>query len=157
MESDYEVLMTTSDQEDQAEKRRTLFNDARVREQSRDGDTGSTYLSHTHSELGGRFAVTEHQIITGAVSPSPPPLPANSPWHGSDPVPDEPPLGYRVDAMPELETSTGVPSISSPVATDDPAVAPSSTVQQAYGGLMSERAGSSPFFESETEKDDGNA
>src|SRR6516165_9347931 len=118
--------MTTYDPEDQNERRRVLLNDARVREQSRNGDTG-TYLSHTHSELGGRFAVTNHQTITGVVSPAPPPLPSNSPWHGADPVPDEPPLGYRIDAMPELETSTGVPSISSPVATDDPAVAPSST------------------------------
>ena len=65
--------MTTSDQEDQVEKRGTLLNDARVREQSRNGDTG-TYLSHTHSELGGRFAVTNHQTITGIVSPAPPPL-----------------------------------------------------------------------------------
>jgi hypothetical protein len=44
----------------------------------RNGDT-STYLSHTHSEVGGRFAVTEHPTITGAVSPAPPPLPTNSP------------------------------------------------------------------------------
>src|SRR6516164_7919230 len=94
--------MTTYDPEDQAERRRVLLNDARVREQARNGDTG-TYLSHTHSELGGRFALTEHQTITGVVSPAPPPLPANSPWHGSDPVPDEPPLGYDINAMPELE------------------------------------------------------
>jgi hypothetical protein len=138
--------MTTSDQEDQAEKRRTLLNDARVREQSRDSDTG-TYLSHTHSEVGGRFAVTEHQTITGVVSPSPPPLPAISPWHGSDPVPDEPPLGYRIDDLNLFEESpTGVPPVSPPVATGDPAHAPSggSLVQQPSGGLMSERAGSSP-------------
>ena len=77
--------MTTYDPEDQAERRRVLINDARVRDQSRNGDTG-TYLSHTHSELGGRFAVTDHQTITGVVSPAPPPLPSNSPWHGADPV-----------------------------------------------------------------------
>jgi hypothetical protein len=139
--------MTTSDQEDQAERRRVLANDARVRDQSRDA---GTYLSHSHSELGGRFAITEHQTITGVVSHSPPPLPTNSPWHGSDPVPDEPPLGYRVDAMPELENLTGV------LGSDDPAQAPPSVVQQAYGGLVSERAGSSLSSESETEKDDGN-
>ena len=136
--------MTTYDPEDQAERRRVLLNDARVREQARNGDTG-TYLSHTHSELGGRFALTEHQTITGVVSPAPPPLPANSPWHGSDPVPDEPPLGYDINAMPELETSTGVSPVSPPVATDDPASAPSGGSGSAlYGGLVSERAGSSP-------------
>ena len=143
--------MTTSDQEDQAEKRRTLLNDARVREQSRDSDTG-TYLSHTHSEVGGRFAVTEHQTITGVVSPAPPPLPANSPWHGSDPVPDEPPLGYDINAMPDPENPTGVFSISPPAATDDPAHAPSGGSGPApSGGLMSERAGSSPSSETESE------
>src|SRR5262249_34108522 len=37
--------------------------DARVRAQSRNGDTG-TYLSHTHSEVGGRFAVTDtHRLV----------------------------------------------------------------------------------------------
>jgi hypothetical protein len=144
--------MTISDQEEQAERRRVLANDARLREQSRNGDTG-TYLSHTHSELGGRFAVTEHQTIIGVVSPAPPPLPANSPWHGSDPVPDEPPLGYRIDAMPESENLTG-----GVLATDDPAVASSGGSSAAlYGGLVSEPAGSSPSSASETEKDDSNA
>ena len=136
--------MTTSDQEDQAERRRILLNDARVREQSRNADTG-TYLSHTHSELGGRFAVTDHQTITGVVSPAPPPLPSNSPWHGADPVPNERPLGFRIDAMPELGSPTGVSPVSPPVATDDPAPAPSGGSGPApYSGLVSERAGSSP-------------
>jgi hypothetical protein len=138
--------MTASDQEDQAERRRVLLQDAYVRANAnRNGDTG-TYLSHTHSEVGGRFAVTEHQTITGVVSPAPPPLPANSPWHGSDPVPDEPPLGYRIDAMPEFESPTGVSPVSTPtpVATDDPAHAPSGGSGPApSGGLVSERAGSS--------------
>jgi hypothetical protein len=137
----------TADQEDQAEKRGTLLNDARVCNQSQNGDTG-TYLSHTHSELGGRFAVAEHQTITGVVSPSPPPLPANSPWHGSDPVPDEPPLGYRIDDLNSFEESpTGVPPVSPPVATDDPAPAPSGDGGPATssGALVSERAGSSPL------------
>ena len=155
--------MTTYDPESQAERRRVLQNDARLREQSRNGDTG-TYLSHTHSEVGGRFAVTEHQTITGVISPSPPPLPANSPWHGSDPVPDEPPLGYRIDAMPELESST-VLSPPCPVeVTDDPANAPSggSLVEQTYGGPMSELAGSSlsseiaPIDEAESETEERN-
>jgi hypothetical protein len=53
-------MTTTYDPEDRAERRRVLQNDARVRDQSRNGDSG-TYLSHTHSDVGGRFAVTEHQ------------------------------------------------------------------------------------------------
>jgi hypothetical protein len=69
----------------QSEKRRIM------REQ------GSTYLGHTHSELGGRFASTETQIVTGRPSPKIPQLPANSPWHGPDPVPDEPAYGVPID------------------------------------------------------------
>jgi hypothetical protein len=53
----------TTDQEEQAEKRRVLLQDADVRANAnRNGDTG-TYLSHTHSEVGGRSAVNEHQTI----------------------------------------------------------------------------------------------
>ena len=122
-------------------------------DQSRNGDT-STYLQHAHSDLGGRFAVTERQTITGVVSPAPPPLQANSPWHGRDPVPDEPPLGYRIDAMPELESPTGVPPVSPPVATDDPAHAPSGGSGPATppGGLMSERAGSSSLSQKDEDQ-----
>ena len=61
--------MTISDQEDQEERRRVLQNDARVR----NGDT-SAYIDHAHSELGGHYAGTEQQTITGVVSPAPPPL-----------------------------------------------------------------------------------
>jgi hypothetical protein len=144
-------MKTDDNPESQEERRRVLLNDARVREQSQNGDTG-TYLSHTHSELGGRFALTEHQTITGVVSPAPPPLPANSPWHGRDPVPDEPPLGYRIDDL-NPESPTGVSPVSPPVATDDPAPAPSggSSPASSYGGLVSERAGSSP---SQTDQDE---
>jgi hypothetical protein len=106
----------------------------------RNGDTG-TFLSHTHiDDAGGRFAAVNAATIVGSEpAVKYPQLPSSSPWHGSDPVPDEPPLGYRIDAMPELENPAGV------LAPDDPANAPpgGSLVQQAYGGLVSERAGSS--------------
>ena len=104
--------MAIDDPESQAERRRVLANDARVR----NGDTG-TYLSHTHSEVGGRFALTDQQAITGAISPAPPPLPSSSPWTGRDPVPDEPPLGYRIDDLNSFdpESSSGVSPVSPPV------------------------------------------
>jgi hypothetical protein len=44
--------MTTYDPEDQAERRRVLANDARVRDQSRNGDT-SAFIDHYSPELGG--------------------------------------------------------------------------------------------------------
>src|SRR6516164_2392027 len=134
--------MTASDQEDQAERRRVLLQDAYVRANAnRNGDTG-TYLSHTHSEVGGRFAVTEHQTITGVVSPAPPPLPANSPWHGSDPVPDEPPLGYRIDAMPELEPEPF--SSASSVQATGPASADAPSLSDAASLGDAQRAGAGP-------------
>jgi len=71
-------------QEEQEERRATLDNDRRVREQQ-----GGTYLSHTHNDLaGGRFAAVGAQTIVGQ---SPNPYPAAS-AHQRDPVPDEPPL-----------------------------------------------------------------
>jgi hypothetical protein len=56
-----------SSQEEQAERRRVLANDQRVKEQS------GTFLSHTHMDEGGRFAqVTTAQIV------------------GADPIPNYP-------------------------------------------------------------------
>jgi hypothetical protein len=145
--------MTTYDPEDHAERRRVLANDARVRDQSRNGDT-SSYLNHYSPEMGGRFSNVGAATVVGTTPNPYPPLPENSPWR-RDPVPDEPPLGYRIDSLdPSLD-----PGPASAQATDDPAHAPSSgsLVQQPSGDSVSERAGSSPFSESETEKDDGNA
>jgi hypothetical protein len=93
------------DPESQVERRRVLHNDADVRRQEQ--QQSGTYLSHTHSETGGRFAVAEHQIITGVASPKPPQLPANSPWSGAQPQPpDEPALGFPIDQMSIDEPST---------------------------------------------------
>jgi hypothetical protein len=91
-----------SNQEDQAERRRVLANDARVREQ----DQAGTFLSHTHSDAGGRFAQVGAQTVVGA-DPIPQYPPASSPWQGPDLVGQEPPLGYSVnDLTPhELEPS----------------------------------------------------
>ena len=46
-----------SSQEEQIERARTLENDRKVREQ------GSTFLSHTHSDLGGRYALVSPQTL----------------------------------------------------------------------------------------------
>jgi hypothetical protein len=60
-------------------------------------EEGSTYLDRARADAeqerlaGGRFKAE----LAAAVSaiPTYPALPENSPWHGPDPVPDEPPLG----------------------------------------------------------------
>jgi hypothetical protein len=139
-------VIDDDDPESQAVRRRTLLNDARVREQSRNGDTG-TYLSHTHSELGGRFAIEEHQTITGVVSPAPPPLPANSPWSGTQPEPGiEPPLGVEINKLTPYELEPSMAS-SLPIEAqaDDPANAPPARDKTASADSeVSEPAGSSP-------------
>jgi len=79
---------------DQEERKRVLDNDRRVREQT------GTYLSHTHSDLGGRWAAIQRETVVGRPSTNePPPLPPTSPWAGPDPVPDEPALGYPIDQV----------------------------------------------------------
>jgi hypothetical protein len=53
-----------SSQEEMAERKRVLDNDRRVREQT------GTFMSHTHSELGGRYGAAQpspHVIGTTAV------------------------------------------------------------------------------------------
>lgn len=111
--------MTTSDQE--AERRRVLANDARLRDQSRNGDTG-TFLSHTHiDDAGGRFAVVNAAKVVGQSPGIAASYPAASAAHQTA-LPPEEPLGYPIDAMPGLETSAAPVSVE---ATDDPANAPS--------------------------------
>lgn len=68
-----------SRQEEERERRETLQNDRRVREQT------GTYLSHTHNEAGGRFA--REQTVVGKSSDPWPKLPASSPWSGAQPSP----------------------------------------------------------------------
>ena len=134
-----------TDQEEQAEKRRTLLNDARVRAQSKNGDTG-TFLSHTHiDDAGGRFAAVNAAKIVGQSPGIAASYPAASAAHQTE-LPPEPSLGFSIDEMPGLESSMATSS-SSVEATGDPADTPSSDdggSATSSGGLMSERAGSSP-------------
>jgi hypothetical protein len=117
--------MTTEAQREQIERRRVLANDHRVKEQS------GTFLSHTHMDEGGRFAqVTNAQVVGADPIPN---YPAAAP-HQRDPVPIEPPLGYRID---ELEPSMAFVEAQA----GGPADAPSSTLSP---GLPVERTGPSP-------------
>jgi hypothetical protein len=130
----------TSDADEQRERRETLENDLRVREQQA---KGSTYLDHHHSELGGRFGAVETETVTGRLSPQPPPLPASSPWAGEDPVGIEPPLGYAVDEMVPLEPPTETCAVGTdPVSADAPSAVVPVTVD-------APRAGTGSFFPGE--------
>ncbi len=83
------------------EKRDVLRNDRRVRDQGSTSSSGtsalegSTFLSHTHNDIAGRFAAisSPHVVGTEAI----PKYPAAFLQH--DPVPDENPLGVDVNAL----------------------------------------------------------
>jgi hypothetical protein len=98
--------MTTSKQNDDKERRESLENDRKVREQQ-----GGTFFQHAVSsaddEAGGRFARVNPTMVVGSTpGPSYPQLPASSPW-AHDYVPNEEPLGYSVN---DLEHATGFAS-----------------------------------------------
>jgi hypothetical protein len=94
--SEEEPTMTgnPADEISQREKRRILAEDRQVR---------TTYLHHAESSVdddrGGRYAAIEKSAtVVGAGPVSYPQQPPTSPWH-HDPIGDEPPLGYSVDAI----------------------------------------------------------
>jgi hypothetical protein len=139
--------MMTGPGDEQVERAQVMKDEARMRERA------STMFEHAKSaaadELGGRFgnAQGKQHVVGATPGPAYPRLPGSSPWHGPDPVGQEPPLGYSIDAMPE---PAGV--LVSPAAPGDPAHAPSSSSSppSPYGDLMSERAGSSLSSEEQT-------
>jgi hypothetical protein len=107
-----------SRQEEDRERRQVLKNDARVRDQQ----GVSAYIDHQHDEMLGRFSQIGATNVIGSTAV--PQYPAAS-AHQRDPVPIEPPLGYRID---DLNPSDPVelPSFSQQE-TGDP-TAPSSTI-----------------------------
>jgi hypothetical protein len=110
-----------SSQEEQEERRRTLQNDVRVREQQR--EQGSTYLAHTHSDLGGRYSAVGAQTIVGAQPITN--YPAASAAHQIQ-LPDEPPLGCDNPALdpPDLKPSFALPEAQATSPTSEPFTAP---------------------------------
>src|SRR5262249_24164231 len=72
----------------------------------------STYLDHAiasaNLEAQGRFRRETESKITG--TPTYPRQPSSSPWSTPDPSGPEPPLGYEIDALPELGGLGGAPA-----------------------------------------------
>jgi|SRR6516164_659069 hypothetical protein len=87
-----------SRQEEDRERRETLLNDQRVKEQT------GTFLSHTHDDMGGRFSAVSPSYVVGSTEFAGYPAAAA---HQRDPVGQEPSLGYRID---ELEQGSFSPS-----------------------------------------------
>jgi len=80
-----------ADEISQAERRRIMADDRRAR-------TYFGQAQHADDDLGGRYAKVHSTTVVGSSPVSYPAQPSTSPWH-HDPVPDEPPLGYSVDAV----------------------------------------------------------
>ena len=80
----------------QKEKREVLANDRKVREAA---TYHSVAMAGIDDERGGRYATEgSKQTVIGSSPIAYPQQPSTSPWH-RDPVPDEPPLGYDINAQ----------------------------------------------------------
>ena len=98
-----------SKQEEDAERRATLENDRKVREQQR-GTTFHQYAQSTaNDDAGGRWASVNAVSVVGAAPAVRYPAAAA---HQRDPAGVEPPLGYDVNEMPGLEPSTDNSSLA---------------------------------------------
>jgi hypothetical protein len=123
-----------SSQEEQAERRRVLANDQRVKEQT------GTFLSHTNNDLaGGRFAAVNAASVVGA---DPIPNYPAAAAHQRDPCGLEPPLGYSVNDLTPHELEPSFPSVQAPDPTseDAPSPIPLSDVQRTDVGSSSNKA-----------------
>jgi hypothetical protein len=142
-----------SRQEEEAERIETLLQDAELRQREqrqKQQREGSTFLEQYHSDIGGRFSVTQTEIVTGRASPQLPPLPACSPWSSAQPEPGlEPPLGY---AIHQVEPSASFPAAE---VTGAPAAAvapPSALLPTSGNDGVEPGAGAPPSSEQITNK-----
>ena len=127
--------MPLSRHEEQNDRLEVLENEKRLREQ------GSTFLSHTHNDIGGRFAAISSPVVVGEKQI--PQYPAAFLQH--DPVPDEPALGVDVNA---LEPCGEPHELRASIASLGPSLPPSAqeTPDPAPGPpLAAKRAGSALF------------
>ena len=134
----------TSKADEQRERERVLHNDELVREQA------GTFMSHTHSDVGGRFSAVGAQTVVGAEPITNYPAAAA---HQRDPMPDEPPLGYRIDELePMSPLAQADPELThSPVqATGEPTSGAPSTPHSP--GVMSEHVVGSPPFNNKLDR-----
>jgi hypothetical protein len=107
-----------SSQEEQHDRREVQRNDLRVRQQQQ--EQGSTFLAQTHNDTGGRFSAVGAAHVIGSTPV--PQYPAASAPFQSDPVPNEEPTGYRIDALEPLELPVAQGNSGEPAS--DPAPSP---------------------------------
>jgi len=104
----------TSKAEEQAERQRVFAQDQSVPKQ------GSTFHQHAQADADtprGRYSAVNAAYVVGSTAV--PTYPAAA-AHQRDPVPKEEPLGYRIDAMPDLEPSSSADAQATGPTSDDP-------------------------------------
>jgi hypothetical protein len=124
-----------SSQIDEHERREVLRNDARVKQ----GTTMHAFSEADAAIAQGRFTQVSAATVVGSTPNPASAYPACSPALAVK-LPDEEPLGYRIDAMPEREILEPFPAQGN---SGDAAIAPSTN--PTAPGLMSERAASPPL------------
>src|SRR5215467_1684603 len=105
-----------SSQEEQAERRRVLAQDASLRQQQ----GGSAYIDHYMQEAGGRFSAHAAATVIGTTAI--PQYPQASTPFQSDPVPDEPPLGFDNPALEPSSSATEAQATGPTAAPSSPMV-----------------------------------
>ena len=98
-----------SKQEEEQERRATLENDRRVREQQQ--AQGGTFYQHGLAQADeinqGRFAAVGAPTVVGSKPNPSTQYPAASAAHQTE-LPPEQPLGFAIDQMPSDEPSAGL-------------------------------------------------
>jgi hypothetical protein len=120
--------MSTTAQDEMADRKRVMVQDASLRKQQ---EQGSAYIDHYKQEMGGRFSAQGAAYVVGSKADVAGAYSAASAAHQIQ-LPNEEPLGFSVDEMP-----------NDPVGKqgqDGPADAPSSSF---HSPLAVECAGSS--------------
>lgn len=91
--------MTTEFQREQQERRETLENDKRLREQGKErGSTFAQFAESEATEIHGRFAGREKSVVVGSTANPGAAYPQGPVWSSGDQE-LEPPLGQDVNAM----------------------------------------------------------
>ena len=130
----------------QKEREAVLRNDQRVR-------SGSTFLDHTHSEEGGRFAKPTN-VIGSTPTVQYPRLPSG-PWADPVQVPPEEPLGFSVEdhepvgMIPEIQASLKAEALG-----DVPGVAQCGATTEAVAQSAPPEAGAERSIVSDPSDDD---
>jgi hypothetical protein len=137
--------MSTSAQDEMAERRRVLLQDASVRE-------GSTYHQHAMADAQtpkGRFTAEAHSSIVGQSADPWPKMPEGNPWAGPDLVGPEPPLSAHdnpalLEQPPALPAQGNSGDAPSPTSLCDVAASPSFSSGDPGDGLVSQPSKHAP-------------